>query len=130
MLDRIDMHVEVPAVSYDDMSSSEPSETSCQIRERVNRVRAAQAERFKGTGVTCNARMTQQMLSEFCTLTPQADTLMRVAFEKMGLTGRSYTKVLRVARTIADMADSEKIELAHLAEAIQYRTLDRNRDKR
>lgn len=128
MLDRIDMHVEVPAVSYDDMTGGEAAETSAQIRERVNSVRLAQTERFKGTGVTCNARMTQQMLTEYCTLTDAADTLMRVAFDRMGLTGRSYTKVLRVARTIADMAGSEDIESHHLAEAIQYRTLDRKRE--
>ncbi len=128
MLDRIDMHVEVPAVSYDDMTGDEMAETSAQIRERVNSVRLAQASRFEGTGVTCNARMTQQMLKEHCTLTDAADTLMRAAFDRMGLTGRSYTKVLRVARTIADMAGSKDIESHHLAEAIQYRTLDRNRE--
>jgi len=128
MLDRIDMHVEVPAVSYDDMSAPVESETSEKIRERVNRVRAAQADRFKGSGVTCNARMTPQMLNDFCTLSPEADALMRAAFDRIGLTGRSYTKVLRVARTIADMANSENIEAEHLAEAIQYRTLDRHRE--
>lgn len=130
MLDRIDMHVEVPAVSYDELSDRGRAETSSEIRARVNRVRAAQAARFAGSGVSCNARMTQSMLGTCCTLSSQADALMRGAFERMGLTGRSYTKVLRVARTIADMAGSECIEVPHLAEAIQYRTLDRGQNLR
>ena len=125
MLDRIDMHVEVPAVHYDELSAREPGEPSRVIRERVNEGRLIQTERFSGTNVTCNARMTAPMLAEFCRLDDAADALLRAAFDKLKLTGRSHAKILRIARTIADMAHSEDIHAPHIAEAIQFRTLDR-----
>ena len=124
LMDRIDMHVQVPMVQYEDMIRPGSGESSATIRERINAVREKIAPRFKGTGVSCNARMTPKLLQEHCTLDESANALMKRAYEKMGLTARSYTKILRVARTIADMAGSENIEAVHLAEAIQYRTIE------
>lgn len=126
MLDRIDMHVEVPAMHYDELTDREPGEKSCVIRARVNHARAIQTKRFAGTSVTCNARMTSPMLTEFCELEPAADALLRAAYEKLGMTARSHAKILRIARTIADMAGCESIGAPHIAEAIQFRVLDRS----
>lgn len=125
LLDRIDMHVEVPAVSYDDMSAKRPGEPSSVIKQRVNRVRGIQNARFKGTGINCNAKMTPPMMKKHCVLESDAEILMRDAFENLGLTGRSYDKLLRLARTIADMDESDNIASRHVAEAVQYRTMDR-----
>jgi magnesium chelatase family protein len=125
LLDRIDIHIEVQNVEYDTISSREKEESSAEIRKRVNKARALQNERFKGTSISCNAKMTPSATREFCVLSDEANTLMKSSFEKMGMSGRAYDKILRVARTIADLADSEKIEFVHIAEAIQYRALDR-----
>ncbi len=124
LMDRIDMHVRVPMVQYEDMIRPGSGESSATIRARINTVRERIAPRFEGTGVSCNARMNSKLLQEHCVLDEQANALMKRAFDKMGLTARSYTKILRVARTIADMAGSETIDAAHLAEAIQYRTTE------
>ena len=126
LLDRIDMHIEVPSVNYDELSDKKRGEPSESIRERVNRGREIQRKRFEGTDVTCNANMTASMLPIYCALDKTADTLLRNAFEKFGMTARSHAKVLRIARTIADMAGSENIQAIHISEALQYRTLDRN----
>ena len=87
--------------------------------------RVLQRDRYAGTGVTCNARLTPALLKRFCVLTPEADRLLAAAYERMGLSGRSYDRLLRVARTIADLAGSESIAADHIAEAIQFRNLDR-----
>ncbi|MBR5479011.1 MAG: YifB family Mg chelatase-like AAA ATPase [Clostridia bacterium] len=126
LLDRIDMHIEVPSVDYDELSAVKRGEPSSEIRRRVNRGREIQRKRFEGTGITCNANMTAAMLGTYCVLDKAADTLLRNAFEKFGMTARSHAKVLRLARTIADMAGSENIQAIHISEALQYRTLDRN----
>lgn len=126
LLDRIDMHIEVPSVNYDELADKSRGESSEAIRARVNRGREIQRERFYGTGITCNANMTAPMLNLYCALDKTADTLLRNAFEKFGMTARSHAKVLKIARTIADMAESEKIQAIHISEALQYRTLDRN----
>ena len=125
LLDRIDMHVEVPSVAYDDMTAKADAEPSAAIRARINEMRTRIAPRFAGTNVTCNAHMTPAQIKEYCTLDDAANALMRGAFDRLGLTGRSYTKVLRVARTIADLAGAAQIQVSHLAEAIQFRTFDR-----
>ncbi len=125
LLDRIDIHIEVQAIDYDRLSSRERSESSEVIRERVNKARAIQNKRFEGTDIKCNAKMTPRATREYCVLTPQADSMLKSSFEAMGLSARAYDKILRVARTIADLDSSENIELAHIAEAIQYRSLDR-----
>lgn len=125
LLDRIDIHIEVQAIDYDRLSSRERSESSEVIRERVNKARAIQNKRFEGTDIKCNAKMTSRATREYCVLTPQADSMLKSSFEAMGLSARAYDKILRVARTIADLDSSENIELAHIAEAIQYRSLDR-----
>ncbi|MBE6915577.1 MAG: ATP-binding protein [Ruminococcaceae bacterium] len=121
LLDRIDMHVQVPMVPYEEMIRPGSAESSATIRERIIKVRERIAPRFAGTKVTCNARMTPEQLKEHCKLEGGANNLMKQAYDKLGLTARSYTKLLRVARTIADMAGSETIETVHLAEAIQFR---------
>jgi len=122
LLDRIDMHIEVPSVEYEAMQRRETPEKSSSIRERVNAAREIQKKRFAGTDVSCNAYMTPAMMGKYCKLDEAGETLMRGAFERLGLTARSHDRILRMARTIADLAGSENIEVAHLAEAIQYRS--------
>lgn len=125
MLDRIDIHIEVPPVDFDKLSSRVPSECSADIKKRVNAARKIQQERLKGTGVTCNAKMDAAMTKQFCRPTPEALGLLAEVFEKLDFSARAYDKVLRVARTVADLDGSESIEPMHIAQAVQYRSLDR-----
>ncbi len=125
LLDRLDIHIEVSSMSYDELSDSERGESSAVIRKRVNAARNIQTKRFAGTGVTCNAGMSANMTRQFCTLTPAAEKLIAGAFDRLGLSGRAYDKILRVSRTIADLDGAEKIDVRHISEAIQYRSLDR-----
>ena len=125
ILDRIDVHIEVPHVPYQDLLSESPSESSRSIRERVIEARRLQIERFKGEGIFCNAYMTSRHIKRFCALSPTAKKLLEEAMKKLGLSGRSLNKVLKVARTISDLSLSEDIKEEHLLEAISYRSLDR-----
>ena len=125
LLDRIDLHVEVNAIDYEQLSGKGEEESSAAIRERVNQARAIQNKRFQGTSIACNGKMTPRATRQFCVLSKEADDLLRESFDALGLSARAYDKILRVARTIADLAGGETIELAHVAEAIQYRGLDR-----
>ncbi len=122
LLDRIDLYVEVPALEFDELSQRGQSESSSEIKKRVNSARTLQTERYGAEGPDCNAHMGQKELQTYCTLDEGSQTLMKGAFERMGLTARSYDRILRVARTIADLDNSESIQVHHLAEAIQYRT--------
>ena len=124
LLDRIDIIVEVPALEFDELRERASAESSADIKARVNAARALQRERFSNAGFDCNARMEQKQLRAFCALTPECEALMKAAFDQMGLTARSYDRILRVARTIADMDSAKEIAPMHLAEAIQYRTYD------
>lgn len=125
LLDRIDLHIEVPPVDYDQLSSGEKSESSAQIKERVNAAREIQLKRYKGTGITCNANAGPQLLRETALLSSGADELMKMAFERFGFSARTYDRIIKVSRTIADLDGSETIEPMHMAEAVQYRSLDR-----
>ncbi|WP_312693444.1 YifB family Mg chelatase-like AAA ATPase [Caproiciproducens sp.] len=125
LLDRLDLHIEVPPVEFDEISSQEKAESSSVIKERVNTARMLQNERFKGTPVTCNARITPDMLHEVCRLSDSGQELLKKAFEKLGLSARAYDRILKVSRTIADLDKSGEIEPRHVAEAVQYRSLDR-----
>ena len=125
LLDRFDLHIEVPPVDYEHLSSRKAAESSAAIRERVNRARAVQTERYRDTGIRVNAQLPPSLLRKYCALTDSAEALMKVAFEKMELSARAYDRILKVARTIADLEGSETIQNSHLAEAIQYRSLDR-----
>lgn len=127
LLDRLDIHIEVPATDYDKLADSAKGETSAEIRERVNKARKIQLKRLEGTGITCNAKMTPSQTKELCVLTEDAEKKFRLAFERLGLSGRAYDKILRLARTIADLDESELIEVRHIAEALQYRSLDRGK---
>ena len=122
LLDRIDMHIEVPSVEYEAMRRREAPESSADIRARVNAAREVQKQRFVGTSVTCNAYMTPSMIGKYCALDAAGEKLMKNAFDRLGLTGRSHDRILRMARTIADLEGCENIEATHLAEAIQYRS--------
>ena len=122
LLDRMDIHIEVPSVAYSAMRRRDAVETSADIRKRVNAAREIQKERYAGTGVSCNAYMTPAMIGKYCALDETCDAIMRRAFDRLGLTGRSHDRILRLGRTIADLAGSEAIRPEHLAEAIQYRS--------
>ncbi len=122
LLDRIDMHIEVPSVEYEAMRRREKPESSEAVRQRVNAAREIQKRRFAGTEVSCNAYMTPSMVGRYCALDEAGDRLMKGAFDRLGLTGRSHDRILRMARTIADLEGAEDISAAHLAEAIQYRS--------
>lgn len=125
LLDRLDIHIEVPPVDFNQLSDREESESSASIRERVNKARKIQLERFKGTNVTCNAKMTSSLTRKYCVLSETASKTLELSFEKLGLSARAYDKILKVARTIADLDGAENIENKHILEAIQYRSLDR-----
>ncbi len=125
MLDRIDIHIEVPPVDFDKLSSKAPSESSAEIKKRVNAARKIQQERLKGTGISCNAKMDAALTREFCRPTADAMLMLERVFEKLGFSARAYDKVLRVARTIADLENSPDIEASHIAQAVQFRSLDR-----
>ena len=123
MLDRIDIVVEVPAVHFEDLRSRAEAESSAEVKKRVNAARTIQNQRF-GTGGMCNARMGPEEMRRFCELSEESAELMKNAFEAMGLTARSYDRILKVARTVADLDGSESIEPQHIAEAIQYRAVN------
>ena len=125
MLDRLDLHVEVPPVDYAALSSEQKEETSAQIRDRVNKARKIQQERYKGTGITCNARLTPALLKKFCILSEDASLYLKLSFERLGMSARTYDRILKVARTVADLEDSEIIEKRHIFTAISFRSLDR-----
>ena len=125
LLDRIDIHVEVAPVEYNELSDNNEGEKSSDIKKRVDKARAIQQKRFAGTGITCNAKMTPKMTKECCVLSEEADELLHESFDNFSMSARAYDKVLRLARTIADLADSEEIKLEHIAEALQFRALDR-----
>ena len=124
LLDRIDLHVTVPPVEYEAMRRREAPEPSAAVKARAEAARSLQSRRFAGTGVTCNAQMPPALVGEFCRLDPAGERLLKTAFDRMGLTARSHDRVLRVARTIADLEGAADIGAAHLAEAVQYRNTD------
>ncbi len=127
LLDRIDLHVEVTPVKFTDLTADRPMESSAQIRERVVEARAIQAERFKNSdGIFCNAQMTTRLLREHCSINQEGQALLKKTMERLGLSARAYDRILKVARTVADLAGSANIEVEHLAEAIHYRNLDRS----
>ena len=125
VLDRFDIHIEVAPVDYDDLSSSAKEESSAAIRERVQKAREIQNRRYKGTSITCNARITSDILHEVCPVTEDGSELLKNVFDKLGLSARAYDRILKVARTIADMEGKDVIEKDHIAQAVQYRSLDR-----
>jgi magnesium chelatase family protein len=131
LLDRIDLHVEVTPVPFSRLSESRTPETSRAIRARVVKARKRQAERFKKyPNIYCNAQMNTRMLRELCSIPPEAQQLLKQAMDRLGLSARAFDRILRVARTIADLEDSDGILTHHVAEAIQYRSLDRDLWKR
>ena len=126
-MDRIDIHCEIQAVPFSELSQMKPGESSAQIRERVVNARKIQEERFRThKGIHCNAQMTERMLHEYAE--PDADGLkmLRIAMERLNLSARAYSRILKVARTIADLEGSEHVQGHHIAEAIGYRSLDRS----
>src|SRR2546429_293309 len=126
LLDRIDIHVEGPAVKFREITAERTGETSAQIRERVVTARRRQQERFAGKrSVTCNARMGTRDLKAFCALDESTLELLKMAMNELKLSARAYDRILKVARTIADLAGSECISSEHISEAIQFRSLDR-----
>jgi magnesium chelatase family protein len=128
LLDRIDIHLEVPAVAYRDLASPIPEETSAAVRARVEGARQRQRDRFAGMpGLYANAHMTAREIRRFCRLTDPVELLLRHAVARLGLSARAYHRILKIARTIADLAGAAEINVAHVGEAIQYRTLDRRR---
>jgi magnesium chelatase family protein len=129
LLDRIDIHIEVPALKYDDISTKRAGESSVAVAERVARARRTQLDRFAATSsrhpVYSNAQMGPQLIRRFCPVSTQSDEILRAAIDRLGLSARAYHRVLKVARTIADLEDKESIQPSHITEAVQYRTLDR-----
>ncbi len=126
LLDRIDIHIEVPSLSYHEMADSLPAESSATLRQRVCACRAAQARRFRKTPrLTCNADMTAAQTRAHCPLEPDAKEILKMAMAELGFTARAYDRILKVARTVADMAGSDALRREDVLEAIQYRTLDR-----
>ena len=125
LLDRIDIHIEVQSIKYDELSQERPSESSEEIKKRVDKARRIQLERYKNDGIHCNSELSSELIRKYCKLDDESKDLLKTAFEKLGFSARAHDRVLKLARTIADLDDSKEIEKKHLAEAIQYRNLDR-----
>lgn len=126
LLDRIDLHIEAPALSIPELRQAKNGESSQVMRNRIDAARCVQAQRFQSSSITCNARMNHRHIREYCLLEPDQGQLLEQAMESLALSARAYDRVLKVARTIADLAGVERIQTPHLLEAIQYRSLDRN----
>jgi magnesium chelatase family protein len=124
LLDRLDIHVDVPAVTYDELRGIEPGEDSATIRERVETARARQRARLEGAGLWCNAQMDARLLRAHCDVDAEGHRLLERVVDKLGMSARAHSRILKVARTIADLADADRIGSAHVAEAIRYRKLD------
>lgn len=129
LIDRLDIHISVPPVDFENLSGNQKAEPSAEIKKRVEKARAIQHNRFKGTKITCNAKMDASSTREHCKMTENALLILKTAFERLSLSARAYDKVLRIARTIADLDNSEMIDTKHITEAIQYRSFDRRFDK-
>ena len=126
LLDRIDLHVEVTPVTFDQMTETRKAETSADIQPRVDKARQVQEARFADyLDVHSNAMMPPQMVKDICQISEAGRMLLKTAMERLGLSARAYDRILKVARTIADLAGTQEIQIQHLAEAIQYRSLDR-----
>ena len=125
LLDRIDLHIEVNGVNYSKLQSDNKIETSKTISSRVNRARSVQASHYKKYHIYSNSELSPHLVNKFCNLDSPSKKLLELSFERLGLSARAYVRILKVARTIADLDDSENIKQKHLAEAIQYRSLDR-----
>ncbi len=125
LLDRIDLHIEVDEVNYDDLTDKSDAESSAAVKDRVNAARAVQTERYKGTGVHSNSKMTGEMIKNYCALDSDGEKILQNAFDKLGLSARAYTRILKVARTIADLDGKSRISARHIAEAVMYRSLDK-----
>ena len=125
LLDRLDLHIEVPPVDYKSLSDKTSGETSAQIRKRVNRARAIQVERYKGTGITCNAQLTPALLRKYCVMTDEASAYLSRSFDAMGLSARAYDRILKVARTVADLKENHEIQKDDIGTALRFRSLDR-----
>ena len=126
LLDRIDLHVEAPALSIAELRNDRPGESSAALRERISRARQIQLKRFARGKSTANARMSVPQVKQFCAIDSRLGDILQNAMEQLSLSARAYDRILKVARTIADLGASERIESNHLLEAIQYRSLDRN----
>ena len=125
LLDRIDLHIEVPAVQYRDLKAGPAGTSSDQMREQVIAARRIQQRRFEGTGMLRNGQMTHRQIREFCKLDQEGEGLLKATMDEVGLSARAHDKILRVSRTIADLEDAMDITPAHVNEAINYRMLDR-----
>jgi magnesium chelatase family protein len=125
LLDRIDLHIEVENVKYEKLNSGEKPETSEKIRKRVNEARKIQLKRYEKYSIFSNSELTPNLMEKYCKLDKLSKKILENAFGKLGLSARAYARILKVARTIADLEKSENIKINHLAEAIQYRSLDR-----
>ena len=125
LLDRLDLHIEVPPVEFDQLSSSKEEESSAAIKKRVDEARKIQFQRFANTSIACNAKIPPSLLRQFCQMSESANLLLKNAFKTLDLSARAYDRILKVSRTIADLDRSELIQSPHIAEAIQYRSLDR-----
>jgi len=126
LLDRIDIHIELPSIKYKELTDTRDAESSGIIKTRVEKVRAIQRERFKGDGIFYNAQMNTKLIKKYCSLEENAKELLKLAMTELGLSARAYDKILKVSRTIADLTGSGQIKTEHLSEAIQYRSLDRD----
>jgi magnesium chelatase family protein len=125
LLDRIDLHVDVPAVPYKELAGEYLCESSASIRDRVIDARDRQLRRFRNDKIFANGQMKTRHIKKYCVLTEDAHALLDTAMQRLGLSARAYSRVLKVARTVGDLAASDRIDLQHVAEAIQYRSLDR-----
>ena len=126
LLDRIDIHIDVPAVKFKELSSDAPGESSEAIRERVGRARRVQLERFRSEKIFCNAQMSSRLIRKYCLIDSASKGLLENAITRLGLSARAYDRILKVSRTLADLEEKPGIVPQHVSEAIQYRTLDRN----
>jgi magnesium chelatase family protein len=126
LLDRIDIHIEIPAIKYKELTDTKDAEPSSIVKARVEKARAIQRERFRTEGIFYNAQMNTKLIKKYCILDNEAKELLKMAMTELGLSARAYDKILKVSRTVSDLAGSEAILAEHISEAIQYRSLDRS----